>query len=403
MRRMVVYTTLVAFWVLLLVGCGQEQPPGAASNGQQGSAGSEQVTETDKELPELISLAAFGEGSSGYIIGEGIIRAIEKGTGVKTRQIPSGTDPGRIDPVRKQDVHLAMLTATSLYMANTGLEDFAVSEWGPQPFRGVWTGGDGYYGVFTRADSDIYTAADLKGKRLPIVPGSPFVDQPIKAYMAYAGLDPINDATWVTYSSYSDEMRGVLEGALDAGYADTTASTLYDLEASFGIRWVSLEPIDEDRWAQTIGRICPHYSKPTKVTRGAGLSEDNPVTMFGGPYAIITYPWLTENVAYAITKAIWENPDVYQGVSEAAASWTHEAALDLEKRQFYPVHPGSKKFFQEIGVWTDELEKWDQHTKATEEKRQAAWKKALEDGKVGQPGWKDEWKEIVVDIEFNTP
>jgi hypothetical protein len=386
---LIVLLFALAFLVFVIGGCQKKQS----------------VTQTDgadTKLPNLIGIAAFSQGSTSYVVGEGICRAIEKGAGIKARQIPSGNDPGRIEPVRKKEAHLAMLSTTSLYMCNVGGEDFAVPNWGPQPFRGVWCGGDCYYGVFTRADSNIYKATDLKGKKLPIIPGSPFIHKPIEAYISYVGLSP-KDAKWITYTSYSDEMKAVAEGALDAGYASTTPSTLYELASTHGVRWVSLEPLDEKRWKETIGHMLPHYSKPCYADRGAGISKEKPVLMFGGPLSLITYPWLSDEVAYAITKALWENYDVYKDVSDEAASWTHEAALNLVGRQFYPMHPGSKKFFQDIGVWNEKIEKWDRHCYETEKKREAAWDEAIKAGKVGKEGWKDEWLKKVVDIEFNTP
>jgi hypothetical protein len=83
------------------------------------------------------------------------------------------------------------------------------------------------------------------------------------------------------------------------------------------------------------------------------LSEPTLMVSFGGVLA--TRPDVPEDVAYAVTKAIYDNAEfVRQRGGVPLKDITAEFATKYLMKA-YPVHAGAAKYFKEKGVWRDDL------------------------------------------------
>jgi TRAP transporter TAXI family solute receptor len=300
------------------------------------------------------------------------MEAIKKNEGVKVKVVPAGTDKAKLLPLKKQMMQLSLFTGAGQYYAVMGLGDFSNKEWGPQPLRLVFACPLGSIaGMMVRGDSGIKTLADLKGKKVAIIPASPACDGLHQGYLAFAGLK-WDDVKKVPFSSWGAAWKGVIDGSADTAHCLVASSKAVELAAtSHGIHWLPAPPEDKQGWAR-LNKFCP-YLRPFKATKGAGISKEKPAQVAAYYYGLVCYPDLDAEVVYKLTKGIWNGYDIYSPMHPSLKLWTKEGALETD-RFVSPYHPGAIKFFKEIGVWTEKHEKRQAELLANEKKRMAGAK-----------------------------
>lgn len=322
------------------------------------------------ELPEIISFTSYEVGSSGYVVVASVCSAIAEKTGQPIRVLPAGSDTMRMAPVRAGKINL-LQTGGGAYFAAQGLFDFASIAWGPQPLRIVWN----EYGRFpcaTAKDAGIRTPADLKGKRVYWIPGSTSLNLANTAYMAFGGLT-WDDVERVEFPSMSAAHKGMIAGKCDAGLAGFTTPGMFELEASpRGLYWPEFPHADKAAWERMV-RVDPYFSPAVQPGAGAGVTK--PLEVMANPTSFFVFDFTDEHIAYWFTKQTHECYDMYKDVIDR----TKELRIDIgiTPSVVVPFHPGSVRYFKEIGYWTDELEARNNELLAEQEKLKEAWESAL--------------------------
>jgi len=346
--------------------------------------------------PKQVSITAYGVGSQAYIFSAGIADAVNKVAGIKTNVIPAGTDVGRVLPMRSGEVEFTILTGATGWFVSHGTGDFAGPEWGPQPIRMAWRGGDLFVGVYTRGNSGIKKISDMKGKRVAVVPGAATLTHNVLGPLAFGGLYlEKGDFRVVQFPSHGAAAKAVTEGAADIYQFGTTGSAPMETAASLnGIHWFDLDPKDEKGW-ERLWAFCPWGAKAL-VTRYAGKEKGHP------SFHAMVYPyniWCWDNTpldtVYEYAKAMWEGYDIYKNVHAELPGWNHETLADTTGC-FYPYHAGVVKLMKEKGVWTTKHEQFQQTQLDNEKKRMALWKVAQSEAKqkkiaLDSPEWGKFW------------
>ena len=99
-------------------------------------------------------------------------------------------------------------------------------------------------------------------------------------------------------------------------------------------------------------KVHPGYY-PIKAKPGlAGLDKET--MLMGKDITLVAGPHLSDEVAYHITKALWENYKELAPMHPRLKSWTPNRFASV--RAVVPYHGGAVKFFKEQGAWTKELE-----------------------------------------------
>ena len=346
--------------------------------------------------PKQVSMTAFGVGSQAYIFSAGIAEAVNKMAGIKTNVIPAGTDVGRIMPMRGGEVEFTIVTGATGWFVSHGTGDFAGPDWGPQPIRMAWRGGDLFVGVYTRGDSGIKKISDMKGKRAAVVPGSATVTNNVLGALAFGGLYlDKGDFKAINVPAQAAAAKAVLEGNADMCQFGTTGSTAMEQAASIhGIQWLDLDPKDEKGW-ERLWAFCPWADKAL-VTRYAGKEKGHP------PFNAMIYPyniWCWDSTpvdtVYEYAKGIWDGYDIYKSVHAELPGWSHESLANTSGC-YFPYHAGVIKLMKEKGVWTSKHEKYQQTQLDNEKKRLALWKVAQGEAKqkkiaLDSPEWGKFW------------
>ncbi|MBU2548207.1 MAG: TAXI family TRAP transporter solute-binding subunit [Proteobacteria bacterium] len=321
------------------------------------------------DLPKMITFTSYTVGSLGYTITSGFREAIEKKTTMKVRVEPYGTDVARLLPLKTGESEIGIATGATATCASYGIAEFAEKDWGPQPIRQVWRGMTLYLTLVTSADSGIKTAKDLKGKRVPDVPGWPAGMLSIEGVMAFGNIS-WNDVTKVPCSGYVDQIKGVIEGKNDVCYAATVTPTLKEMEAGpHGVAYVVLPAADTEGWKRLQAKAP--WLTPVVCKSAPGLAPGQSVEMGTYPYSLWSYESASPDVIYAVVKAMDEGFDIYKGMHKAMPAWNLKGAVSNPSP--VPYHEGAIRYYKEKGVWTPEMDKWQaEQLKAFEARKAAA-------------------------------
>jgi len=341
----------------------------------------------DIELPDQLAWTAYDTGSAGYNQSVAIGGAFKQELGVDLRVLPGKNDVSRTEPVRQGKVPFSATGVGASFMAQEGAFEFGAKRWGPQPIRMLLANhGNINLAVAVAADAGVKEYADLAGKRVAWVKGAPALNVNVTAYLAYAGLT-WDDVEKVEFGGFGDSWTGMINDQIDAAFASTNSGRAYELEASpRGIFWPPLHHDDAEGWAR-LQDVAPFF-QPNTATIGAGISEDNPYEGAAYPYPVlIAYADQDSDLVYNMTKAMVELFPGYDGKAPGIGGW----ALDKQNYEWVvPFHEGAIRYFQEIGVWTDEMQAHTDELVRRQEVLAEAWQQ-LEAEDVAEDAWEEAW------------
>ena len=329
-------------------------------------------TASAAELPSTMTWTAYDVGSQGHSEASAIADAFGKAYNTRIRIQPAGSAIGRLQPLVSGRADYAYL-ATESFFATEGIYDFSERRWGPQDLRAV-AGRPSTFGVPSAADANIHTLDDLRGQRVAYVAGNPSVNVKCDAILAFAGLRR-DDVEAVMFPTHGAAMSSLVEDRADATCTTTTASQLYELEeSSRGIRWVDIPADDEEGWAR-MNQVAPVFQS-FRETIGAGLSEESPANMLAYRYPIIVaMADRDEEEVYQFIKSLDESYDLYRDATAAIHRWAIEDSgvppIDI------PFHPGAIRYMQEKGLWSEEMQTWNDNRLARLEALKQAWDSLL--------------------------
>lgn len=221
--------------------------------------------------------------------------------------------------------------------------------------RLMWSGRliNGGITPITTKESGVKSPSDLKGKRIPYVPGQEGTNCPIFATLRFANLSH-DDVKLVQFSSYGAAAKGMIAGKSVLVYGSCTNTWNYELEASpRGIVYLDMDPNDKEGWAR-FHEVAPFIS-PANLTGGAGMDPNKRYNVAEYPYPVMAvYERQDERFVYHFAKLIDETYDRYKGVSKFMPGMHHKHAV--RPPVILPFHRGSIKYFKEKGYWTRECQ-----------------------------------------------
>ena len=185
-----------------------------------------------------------------------------------------------------------------------------------------------------RADSGIKTFADLEGKNILIGKGS-FGAREAAAYFTLFGLDGKINLANVELSSAVQALKNrQIDGFATSG--SYPAPNVIEAAAGTGINLLSLTP---EQVVQT---------KRTKLLIPANTYPgiDYPVTTTSLPVIAYTTTEMSDDVAYQLTKAFWQQK---AKMAETNAWWGGVSA-EMLSNVYGKLHPGALRYYQEQKV-----------------------------------------------------
>jgi hypothetical protein len=201
--------------------------------------------------------------------------------------------------------------------------------------------------IFVRADSDIKTLTDLKGK--PMTDGytaqNTIIPQ-LEAFYATAGMTR-DDVEKVSVASVVAGADAFMEGATVGFIFAHGAGKVREADAAVGgLRALTVADSSDAGLAAAKKHWPTAYFVTMKAGSSPGVLEDGVYIAF--PQVIFTHAGVSDDVVYAMTKAM------YEGKAEMVATFKPFGAFNPEDMKGDPgvaqFHPGALKFYQEVGL-----------------------------------------------------
>jgi TRAP transporter TAXI family solute receptor len=196
--------------------------------------------------------------------------------------------------------------------------------------------------LVVRADSGVTKFADLKGKS--VSSGSPGSGQwqLLGDLLAVHGLK--REDVKEDFSSFAQSVDKIKDGNLVATLitAGTPTASVVDLANGHPIRVVPLAGPE----IEALKKKQPYYASVTldaNTYKGQSAAVDTLAVM-----AIwATHDKLSNDVAYAVVKAAYENTETLAKVHVQGKNITPQTAL---RSVSIPLHPGAEKYYREKGI-----------------------------------------------------
>jgi len=329
------------------------------------------VTAQSIKLPETLTWTAYDVGSGGYNQAVAIGNALKNKLGVNLRVLPGKNDVSRNIPLRDGKVPFSANGIGGSYLAQEGVYEFGAREWGPQAVRSlILNNSDALLTIVTAKDANILTAADLKGKRVAWVVGSPALNQNITALLAFANLT-WNDVKKVEFGGFGQAMEAIIGNQVDAAFSSTISGQAFKIASSArGLRYPVFAHSDKAAWAR-VNKIAPFFV-PAFGTEGADLSPTKKAEAATYPYPVLMTLAATDTeLVYNMTKAMVELFPDYKDGAPGNQGW------DIKRQIFawaIPMHEGAVRYYKERGLWTAENQKHNEALIKRQEMLAAAWK-----------------------------
>ena len=252
--------------------------------------------------------------------------------------------------LKVDELDLAITTVWAIHGAYTGEDPFwdtwSLEGVAPVPIQQICTGNDMRYGFFT-TDPSIKTLKDLEGKKVYITQPGAESDIQVKALLEAGGAD-YSKITDVSFSSIAEVQQGLKEGRAVAVY--WTASTWIQ-DVATNKPMYTVEITNEE--VAKLNELLPGWGfVPEKMEEGEfGLSTGGDTLAV--PFGLYVREGLDEEIVYNLTKTMYENHDeVVELNPQYLTDWSVDRALIAIGA---PIHPGAIRYYQEAGVWTDEI------------------------------------------------
>jgi TRAP transporter TAXI family solute receptor len=292
---------------------------------------------------QRISIATGGTGGVYFVLGGGLARLISQhipGVQATAEVTSASVDNMRLIGAKRAD--LALTLNDTAYDAWKGLGDFRGS---PVPIRVLVPVYDNYNHLVTLDGTGIHRVADLRGKRVSV--GSPGSGTEVTALriLRAAGIDPDRDIRKerLGVAPSADALRDrKIDAFFWSGGLPTPA--VLDLASTPGIR-VKIVPMD-DLVEPLRKEFGPLYFRAV-ISRVVYPGMDQPVPTIGVANLLVVHQDFPEDLAYRITRLIFERKAELETVHAEAKNIT---LLRIAGRTPIPFHPGAARYYRERAV-----------------------------------------------------
>ncbi len=350
------------------------------------------IAAAEVELPRTVIWSAYPTGSSGYSQAVGIGQVLQDEYNVNLRVIPGRNDVSRLEPLRRGRADFSA-GGTESVSAQDAQFQFGERHWGPQPIRSVtWAVADSCsFTLAAAGDAGIETVSDVEGKRVVYVQGAPSLNFGTKYLLRYAGLD-WDDVSKVEVGGYMAAVEALIEDRADVMGGSCNSAPFMRINASpRGLKFVEF-PHDDEEGIARINATAPWFV-PHRSTRNIGMDSDEEIEVLTTPYPkLITTPDQDADVVYNMVKAIHMHRDRFRDSAPGAEGWDPER-MELASIPV-PFHEGAIRYFEEIGIWTDEAQENHERALERQDVLRAAWDEYVQDSPADRGEFAYGWMQV---------
>lgn len=283
-----------------------------------------------------LRIGTASQGGAFYPVGQAISTLVGKYADGLT-MVPVVTQGSVQNPrlVNSGEVDIAITNNNLSVLANKGVGPYKKA--GAMNLRALGSLHFSVLHMMTLDNSDINSISDLKGKRVAVGPAGggtiPFLGQVL-------GLHDLSmDDITPSFLSYGDGFSQLADGNVDAAFALSgyPAGAVMQAQANKKLKYI---PLADDTLASALEKY-PNYNKVTVPADVYNTDSDG--VLLGVNNMLIVDAGMSDDVAFAVAAAIYENMDEFRAENAHAKQIEPERSLQLK----IPLHPGAEKYFNQ--------------------------------------------------------
>ncbi len=290
---------------------------------------------------EQLSIATGGTGGVYYPMGGGLAEVINNHVeGYSATAEVTGASVENMGLIATGDADLAIGLADTVAQAYSGTGRFEGQQL--PMVRGLASLYANMIHIVALEGSGITSLEDLRGKRVSIgAPGSG----------TEVNTGAILEANGITYDdieeqrlNFNETADALANGDIDAGFWSVGAptSSILNLATTQDIVIIALSEAEIDAAMAANATFAK-----TTLAGGTYTGVDADIAVLGIPNVLTVSSEMSDDVAYSVTKAMFENIADMQAIHPAANQTTVELTLAATP---VPLHPGAIRYFEEIGA-----------------------------------------------------
>jgi TRAP transporter TAXI family solute receptor len=296
---------------------------------------------------QTYTIGANPQGSVFYAAAAAIAKVGVEKTGLQFRVAPYSGSSTYIPLVDKGELAFGMSNGAEYAFAYSGTELFKGHP--NKNLRSVMFTFALTNGFAVRNDSNIKTAADLKGKKIPGVYSSGVIFAYLhRAWLAAAGMTE-KDVTVVPASNFVVGVKAFMEGRTDAAYVPFNSGIGKQAMAKIPGGWHYLSTGTVPNADEKAGEALP-TARTVKIKPGKNATGvvDNPTTLIAIDVAMFTNASVPDDVVYKVVKTIYESKPA---LIKALGAFARFNPKQMVRKSAVPYHPGAIKAYKELGIW----------------------------------------------------
>jgi uncharacterized protein len=256
--------------------------------------------------------------------------------GFEAVSMPTNGAKENLQRLARGDVDVALTYSDVAGDAVAGKESFAGT---PVRIRALARLFTAYTHIVVRSGAGIRTLADLRGKRVATGPAGSGTEIVAVRVLTAAGLDPAKDVRRVT-ASLNQMTTAFAAGQLDAFFY-TAGTPVVGLTALFGKLPGQVALLPSDSVLPALQKAYPGAYTAAMIPASAyGLAADVPTVAV--PALLVTSPDMPDEVAYELTRLLFEHQDELAAVHDEGRNIKREVASQTAPVQ---LHPGARGYY----------------------------------------------------------
>lgn len=338
-RKSVIALALTAALSLSLFGCGNQAANPTGAPASQPPANTEQGGQPALQDAK-ISIVSAASGGAWYSIGGALAELFKTEIPGAVTECGPGGGISNIFTVSSGEAQLGFGFPNDVVDAENGAGSFDGNQ--ITNIRGVTALYPGILHIAVAADSNIKTVEDLKGKVLCTQTKGNSAEQAMNIVLQAYGMT-YDDMSTVNYVGFTDAVDLVKDGHADAiAYMSTYPyAALQDLAESKGVKLLGLD----DEHIAKVQEINPAY-EAIDIPGGTYKGTDEDVKCISAKTILFTSAEVSDDLVYAMTKALYENYDYLCTVNSSLSNMTP----DYGSNTGITLHPGAEAYYKEIGA-----------------------------------------------------
>lgn len=207
--------------------------------------------------------------------------------------------------------------------------------------RGLSGTYNNYIQIVANADSGIKTLADLKGKRVSVGAAKSGTELNARAVFKAAGIN-YTDLAKVEYLAFGESVELMKNRQLDATLqsAGLGVASIRDLATAVNIIIIPVP-------ASVVAKVGDAAYQPAVIPANTYTGQTTDVVTAAIPNFLVTHSGVSDELAYQMTKTMYENLDSLYAAHNSAKAIKRENAI---KGMPIPLHPGAERYYKEVGL-----------------------------------------------------